>query len=149
MGEYVWTIITIGGRIKRRDLPKLQAIVEKYKGEQDSGYDDDFIPTGGDPVLMAGKVNFGSIHDDHWQVLTDLGLSTRIHYDACGGEWAGGIEQWTPEYGKIETIATEDEPVVGLQALRRSMEEGATMADVIAGLARFETEIPPLVIEED
>jgi hypothetical protein len=149
MGEYVWTIITIGGRIKRRDLPKLQAIIEEYRGEQDSGYTDDFMPTGGEPVLMAGKVNYGAMDTKDEQALTDLNLSWRIHYDACGGEWAGGIQQWTPEHGRADCLATEDEPVSTLQELRKSLAAGATLADVIAGLARFETDIPPLFIEED
>ena len=150
MGEYVWTIISIGGRIKRRDLPKLQALIENYQGEDDAGYDDDtFLPIGGETVEMRGTVNYGDIGEANEKVLTDLGLAWRIHFDACGGQWAGGVKQWTPEHGLIDTISTEDQPVATISEMQAALEAGATLADVIAGLARFETDIPPLVIEED
>lgn len=148
MSEYVWTVITVGGAVKRSDLAKLKSVVEACAAENDSGYGSDYLPIGGEALHFEGEFNLGTLPEGCERVLQELGLFYRVWHGAGRG-WQEGIHQWSPDNGWQGCAAIDGEPCRTFTELEKARDAGAPVGDVVWELLPFKQDIPPITIVED
>jgi hypothetical protein len=142
MGEYLGTTVSFGGKLKRSDMERLEAVMLEGGDTLQDAHDDQRSCT------IAGESLYGEA-EPLCQFLVELGLSYRRTSDAKY-EWDGDgtfYNAATDEF--IEFLCSQDgEPAIPLSALRQRHAAGATLLDIINELEAPMAQLPPLEIVE-
>ena len=147
MTEMSWTVYHIGGKLPAGKLDELKKFAEDFE-EHDSSEG----IKGGEVLVLQGSLNYGN-HDDLDEFLQENGLPFHAAWAAVPGAFDSGARWWNPTMGEDieEGMANDDgEPIVPLGALEMALQQGRTLADLIAELAlQSSTVVPPLELIGD
>lgn len=149
MGEYVWTTVEIGGKVKAGQIPAFEELLRYYTWhDQPDGVGD--IEIDGDALVLQGERNFGSIEDIEPD-LQELGLSYRVTWAAQPGCFGSGTLYWRPGMEKPQEWGADDDgnTTVSFRELEDYAAGGLSLEDVIAKLKPAVEAIPPFEIEEE
>jgi hypothetical protein len=151
MVEMNWTTMTIGGKLSASLVDELQERIDEdfheQVGESIQGADELCAQ-----LIVQGNVNYSN-PDAVEAFCVDHSLPYHIHWAARDGMFDSGIKVWEPGMDKPAECSASSEsydPSAELAVLRTWLDEGKSLADVIAHLARFDDDkIPAFAIVPD
>jgi hypothetical protein len=147
MGEYVWTMVTIGGKASPEAIEGLKVLAESYFEEGDVQE----ALTDRTSLTLQGTRNYGNA-DETEELCQNHGLPYVLSWAAQPGCFESGIHYWRPGMEAAGEVSATDNgnPSIDLSELMKAAEEGKTLADVIEGLAGADpAAIPPLELIEE
>lgn len=143
MGEYVWTVFTIGGKATTETLDRLEEMTSHY--EDGSGSVREAVEQK-ETYSVSGECNFGGD-----EVLEAFLIENQLTYHKAWGARSGvfdaGVEYWRPGMSApIEVSADDDgEPVISLTKLKQEANKGLNLPDIIDQLEKAQAAaVPPL-----
>lgn len=142
MGEYVWTVATVGGKIPHSVFERLDELGLEI------GVPDE-IPDGKSSLCYQGEFNYGN-PEEFMQFCQDHGLPFHVSYAAAPGVFSSGLYFWQPGMETVEgREATDDgEPVLTFSEVHDALAEEQTLLMVYNELKRASGKaVPPLEIE--
>ncbi|HPG04954.1 MAG TPA: hypothetical protein P5256_00425 [Beijerinckiaceae bacterium] len=147
MGEYVWTVLKIGGAATQPTLEKLQELLDEEFGGGDNETDVVMeCVTARSLIQAGGQRNYGNV-DEILAFCQDHNLTVWASWDAAPGCFDAGIQYWKPGMIDVADASSNDdgEPCLTVDQLRTKLAEGATLEQVIDELALAESAaVPPI-----
>jgi len=149
MGEYVWTVVKIGGAASQATLDELQKLLDEEFDGSDS--DIDVIAkciADRACVEASGLQNYGNV-DAILAFCRDKNLTIWTSCEGASGCFDPAIQYWKPGMAEIaDASATNDhDPSLTIDQLREKFAEGATLEQVIEELAPAEgSAVPPIAM---
>lgn len=141
MGEYVWTISTIGGKLPRNRVEEFEAIVDFSNGDCD-----DIEGAIADRRSFTTQGKDGN-PDDLEAFCREHGLAFNISYASKGSLFDSGLKYWFPDMKEPIEVGVDDhgDPIVSIDDLRLEAKKGRTLAEILTAYDRAEpSKIPPL-----
>jgi len=145
MGEYVWTIYTIGGKLPKSRLPELHNLL--------SNFEDKDFPSKGEPGVIGaqGQMNYGQ-YDELEKFCRENGLTFHSSWAAQPGCFEAGGRYWKPGMPVVQEGFADDggEPAITLAQLEMAAKNGKTLESLIAELRlQSSDQVPPFEVCED
>lgn len=126
MSEMVWTICTVGGKVKPSQLAPLKEFMEEI-AETDDGTPEDAAADKAH-LVFQGMVNYGN-PEEFMEFCRDNDLPYHVSYAAAGGVFGSGIYYWQPGMDKPEECDANDdgEPCVRFWQIKKALAEESTL----------------------
>lgn len=142
MGEYTWTIMTIGGKASTKVIEEdlVEAVGENFSSGDGQGeliFDMIADALGRKTnVTFQGERNFGCA-DELEAFCQEHGFSYHLSWSAVPGQFDAGLKYWSPgmEDAKEEGANDDGEPIITLSWLKGQEHAGRTIEEVIAEMS--------------
>jgi len=151
MGEYVWTIAKVGGKISRAAADELNELGIDAIGDDagDGGVNGAFEAKSS--VFFHGECNYGN-PEDFMTFCREHNLTYHVSYAAQPGCFGSGIYFWNPTMAEPKECDADDsgDPVVAYWFLEDALSKGLSLAGVVETLAAaHDKAVPPLELVDE
>jgi hypothetical protein len=145
MGEYVWTMYTIGGKLPVSKLPELRDLLSAFEDKEN------LEGASGGSLAAQGQINYGN-YDELDGFCQENGLTFHASWAAQPGCFEAGGRYWKPGMSAVQKGFPDDggEPAITLGQLEIAAKDGKTLESLIAELClQSSDQVPPFEVCED